>query len=71
MSIFSLASSSPLIDIARDLVRFARKYVEHELNLFSIIYPCRFLVLLEIIIELDFWFVHRFFTRHKTESEKT
>ena len=43
-----------------------RKYAEYELDLFSINYPSRFSVLLEIIIpssgEVDFWLVHRLFS---------
>ena len=65
VSILSLASSNPLIDLAHDIVHLARKYVEYELKLFFINSPCRFRVLLEIIIyffgELDLWFVHRSF----------
>ena len=77
MSIISLTSSDPLIGLVHDLIRLVAKknVVEYELNLFYIIPPCRFLVLLEIITssfgELDFWFVHRSFSIHKTQSEKS
>ena len=59
--------SNPFIDLEHDIVRFGtRKYVEYELDLFSINFPSRFSVLLEIIIpssgELDFWLVHRLFS---------
>ena len=62
--IFSLTFSNPFIDLRHDLVRlFARKHVEYEVTLFSIISHLRFPVLREILIpsvgEFDFWLVHR------------
>ena len=62
-----------LLDLADDLVRFAK-----NCHLFSINFPCRFPVLLELIIpydgELDFWLVHRsssYMRRNLFSVEKT
>ena len=70
---FSLTFPNPLIDLAHNLVRlFDKKYVGHELNHFSINSPCRFPVLLEIILppfgELDVWLVHRRELLHRAFS---
>ena len=67
LSILSMSLSNPLIDSEHNLVRFGtKKCVESDLNVFSINFPCGFLVLLEVITpsfgELDFKLVQSLFS---------
>ena len=61
LSIFSLTlPKNTSVDLAHDIPRpCAKKCVEYELNHFSINSACGFI---PSFGELDFWFVHRFFS---------